>query len=99
MDDVFICISGMSMIISVDPILISLLPVESLSAITVIGSFSKLWMSVDRCWVSNVDRWSSVLLHEEILCSISLSRYMQCVSIYCSCIAFWIPENTKLIWC
>ena len=49
------------MIISVDYILIVILPVESPSAITVIGSFPKLWTSVDRCWVSNVDRRSSMM--------------------------------------
>ncbi|KAF3499019.1 hypothetical protein F2Q69_00043036 [Brassica cretica] len=51
--------------------------------------------------------WDGELLHEEIICSISpmknvcnvLYGYMQCMSIYCSCIAIWIPEYTKLILC
>ena len=128
----------MSMIISVDFILILMFPVESPYSIMVVGSFSKLWASVDRCWDANVDQrssmlsilwletiiystrcvielvcnsllvlWSVVLLHEEIFCSIRhlkdvgdvLSRYLQYMSIHFSCIAFWIPENTKLIWC
>ncbi|KAF3509575.1 hypothetical protein F2Q69_00007076 [Brassica cretica] len=57
-DDVSIYISGMSLIIYVDFILILLLPVKYPSAITVIGYFSKLWVSVDRCWDVNVDRRS-----------------------------------------
>ena len=47
-DDVFVYISGMSLIISVDSILIFLFPVESPSSIMVIGSSAKLWTSVDR---------------------------------------------------
>ena len=50
--------------------------------------------------------WKVVLLHEEVVCSIShlmdvcniLSRYMQSTSIYCLCVAIWVPENTKFIW-
>ena len=138
MDDVSIHITCISLIISVDSIFIFLLPVESPSSITVIGAFSKLGTSVDRCWVVNVDRqssmmsillpetivystscviglvcnpllmcWDGSLLHKEIFCSIShlknvcnvLSGYMQCMSIYCSCVAIWVPKNTKFILC
>ena len=125
MDDVSIYTLCMSMFISVDSILIFLFPVESPYSSTVVCSFSKLWVFVDRCWDINVDRrssmlsilwldmiiystscvvgfvcnsplvlWGVALLHEKILCSIShlknvcnvLSGYLQCMSIYCSCI-------------
>ena len=51
--------------------------------------------------------WDVALLYEEIICSIShlknvynvLSGYVQCMSIYCSCVAIWVSENTKLIMC
>ena len=49
--------------------------------------------------------WKVVLLHEEVVCSISrlkdvcniLLRYVQCTSIDCSCVAIWVPENTKFV--
>ena len=137
-DDVFVYISGMSLIISVDSILIFFFPTESPSSIKVIGFSAKFLTSVDRWRDVNVDRrssrmsillleaivyttsciielicnpllmcWDVVLLHEEIICSIChlknicnvLSGYLQCMSIYCFCIAIWIAENTKLILC
>ncbi|KAF3505878.1 hypothetical protein F2Q69_00007085 [Brassica cretica] len=56
---VSIYISGVSLIISVDSILILLFPIEFPSAEKIKGSSTKFKTSVDRCWDVNVDRWSS----------------------------------------
>ena len=134
---VSIYVSGVSLIISVDSILILLFPVEFPSTEKIKGSYAKFRTSVVRCWDVNVDRWSSnvtrplfeefiystrciikllcnlllvfcnsALFHEEVVCpigcmkdvSIILSRYVQCTSIYCFCVAFWVSENTKFVW-
>ena len=56
---VSIYISGESLIISVDSILILLFPVEFPSTEKIKGSSAKFRTSVDRCWDVNVDRRSS----------------------------------------
>ena len=51
--------------------------------------------------------WDGALLHEEIVYSIShlknvcsvLFGYLQYMSNYFSCVAIWVPENTKLVLC
>ena len=51
--------------------------------------------------------WDCALLHEEIVYSIShlknvcsvLSGYLQYMSNYFSCVAIWVPENTKFVLC
>ncbi|KAF2599477.1 hypothetical protein F2Q68_00010341 [Brassica cretica] len=50
--------------------------------------------------------WNVALMYEQVVCSISclkdvcdvLSRYVQCTSVYFSCVAIWVPENTKFVW-
>ena len=56
---VSIYISGVSLIISVDSILILLFPVESPGTQKIESSSAEFWPSVDRCWDVNVDRWLS----------------------------------------
>ena len=100
------------------------------------GPSAEFWLSIDRFWEVDVDRWpirmselwlvafvyatscvielvchpllmcwTSTLLLEEIISSIShlknvcnvLSGYVQYMSVLCSCIAIWVPENTKFV--
>ena len=73
-DYLSIYISGMSVIISVDSILILLFLVESPSSITVIRSFSKLWSSVDRrssmmsiLWLETIIYFTTYVI--ELICN------------------------------
>ena len=76
-----IYISGESLVISVDSILILLLIVESPSPKEIKGSTAKLWTSVDRCWDVNVDRRSvrmSILLLEAFIYATSCVIELLC---------------------
>ena len=50
--------------------------------------------------------WNVALMYKQIFCSIGclkdvcniFSRYVQFTSVYCSCVAIWVPEDTKFVW-
>ena len=88
MDDVSIYTSCMSMLIPVDSILILLLPVESPNSIMVVGSFSKLLASVDRCWDANVYRRSSML---SIL-------WLETIIYFTSCVVEFVCNSLLVLW-
>ena len=50
--------------------------------------------------------WNVALMYEQIFCSIGclkdvcniFSRYVQFTFVYCSCVAIWVPKDTKFVW-
>ena len=78
---VSIYVSGVSLIISVDSILVLLFPVEFPSTEKIKGTSAKFRTSVDRCWDVNVDRWSSrmsILLFETFIYATSCVIELLC---------------------
>ncbi|WZZ34439.1 hypothetical protein YC2023_017840 [Brassica napus] len=100
---VSIYISGVSLIISVDSILIILFPVEFPSTEKIKGSSTKFRTSVNRCWDVNVDRWSSRvsrLLFEAFIYATSCVIELLCnlLLVFCN-IVFLNEEVVCLIVC